>query len=218
MVGTTCTLSVPAEKTNHCRPKISGAGGCDFPARPDMSALTQDVLWSPLADPAVLALTASPVDLSQEPAALGGVSGLRRSPQGSHAIHDNGTATQLLFLPGSEASSSLAAVIPLDSQTLGRVEALVRFWRGQSKRPVPRDSRMTVQQRRRLRLMLRAADGRMEGATYREIATVCYGTERVGANPWKTSSLRDTVIGLVKGGAAMIGGGYLQLLRHRRRA
>ncbi|MER9316320.1 DUF2285 domain-containing protein [Mesorhizobium sp. M0659] len=101
---------------------------------------------------------------------------------------------------------------------LGRVEALVRFWRGQSKRPVPPDTRMTVQQRRRLRLMLRAADGRMNGATYRDIATVCYGIERVGATPWKTSSLRDTVIGLVRGGGAMIGGGYLGLLRHRTRS
>ncbi|MGX8009067.1 DUF2285 domain-containing protein [Mesorhizobium sp. ORM8.1] len=132
-------------------------------------------------------------------------------------IHDDAIATQLLLLPGSKGDGSLAALIPLDSQTQGRIEALVRFWRGHRKRPVPADTRMTVQQRRRLRLMLQAADARTNGASYREIATACYGAGRVDANPWKTSSLRDTVIGLARGGTAMIGGGYLQLLRHRRR-
>lgn len=184
-----------------------------------MSALAQDVLWSPLADPAVLTLTPLPDFLSLEhPAGLAQFAAHRDSPQGSHAVHDSGTATQLLLLPGGKAGRSLAALIPLDSQTLGRVEALVRFWRAYHKRPVPPDTRMTTQQRRRLRLMMRTADGRKNGASYRDIATALYGTERVASNPWKTSALRDTVIGLVKGGAAMIGGGYLQLLRHRRRS
>ncbi|MFG1181142.1 DUF2285 domain-containing protein, partial [Xanthobacter versatilis] len=44
-----------------------------------------------------------------------------------------------------------------------------------------------------------------------------YSHKRVASEPWKTSALRDKVIGLVKGGLAMIGGGYLRLLRHRRR-
>jgi hypothetical protein len=77
---------------------------------------------------------------------------------------------------------------------------------------------MTSQKRRRLRLMIQAVDGRANGASYREIAAALYGRERVGADPWKTSALRDTVIGLVEGGSAMIDGGYLQLLRHRRRS
>jgi len=76
---------------------------------------------------------------------------------------------------------------------------------------------MTPQQRPRLRLMMRAADGRGHGASYRDIAIALYGRERVLSAPWKTSSLRDAAIGLVKGGRALIGGGYLQLLRHRRR-
>ena len=111
----------------------------------------------------------------------------------------------------------LAALIPLDESTPSRLEALNRFWRALQGRPVPADTRVTVQQRRRLRLMMRAIDGRTNGATYREIATALYGRERVTSDPWKTSPLRDTVISLVEGGIAMIGGGYLQLLRHRRR-
>ncbi|RWE13479.1 MAG: DUF2285 domain-containing protein [Mesorhizobium sp.] len=184
-----------------------------------MSALTQDVLWSPLADPAVVALAPSPDFLSSDPSrALAGLGPGRDSPQGSHVVHDSGIGTQLLLLPGSDENRSLAALIPLDSQTPGRVEALVRFWRACNRRPIPPDTRMTIQQRRRLRMMMRASDGRANGASYREIATAFYGSERVVSAPWKTSSLRDTVIGLVKGGKAMIAGGYLQLLRHRKRS
>ncbi|AZO31499.1 MAG: DUF2285 domain-containing protein [Mesorhizobium sp.] len=167
----------------------------------------------------MVTLMASPDFLSSEPpTALAGIDVQRDSPQGAHAVHDSGIATQLLLLPGTAASRSLTALIPLDSHTLGRVEALVRFWRSCHRRPVPPDTRMTIQQRSRLRLMLQASDGRTNGASYREIATAFYGTGRVASNPWKTSSLRDTVIGLVKSGGAMIAGGYLQMLRHRRRS
>jgi hypothetical protein len=119
--------------------------------------------------------------------------------------------------PGAEPDKPLTAVIPLDRDTLGRIEALTRFWLSSQKRPVPPDTRLTRQRRRRLRLMLQATDGRTDGATYREIAKIIYGTARVDADPWKTSPLRDSTIGLVKGGFALIAGGYRQLLRHRRR-
>ncbi|CAM3245159.1 Uncharacterized conserved protein [Paracoccus aminovorans] len=77
---------------------------------------------------------------------------------------------------------------------------------------------MTAQQRRRLKNMLRAVDGRLNDAEYREIAEVIFGVERVSADPWKTSALRDVVLDLVKDGFAMINGGYRKLLRHRRRS
>jgi hypothetical protein len=80
----------------------------------------------------VLALVSSPDFLVFEAssAMLLGLGTHHESPQGFHAVHGNGIATQLLLLPGSEADRPVAALIPLDSQTLGRVEALVRFWRG----------------------------------------------------------------------------------------
>lgn len=76
---------------------------------------------------------------------------------------------------------------------------------------------MTAYQRRRLKNMLRAVDGRMNNADYRQIAEVIFGVERVAADPWKTSSLRDAVLDLVNDGLAMINGGYRKLLRYRRR-
>ncbi|WP_306456952.1 DUF2285 domain-containing protein [Pararhizobium haloflavum] len=106
----------------------------------------------------------------------------------------------------------------MDTETLTRIEALTRFWRSWRGRPVPADTRVTPQQRRRLRFMMQAIDGRTDNASYREIAIALYGDQRIVAEPWKTSSLRDAVIGLVEGATAMIGGGYLKLLRHRRRS
>lgn len=196
----------------------NGVGGCDFPARPDLSALSQTVLWTPSANPAVVTLVAAPHFLSTtRPPPLEGSSAYRESPEGRHALHDGPAATQFILRPGAKPGGVVAALIPLDADALGRIEALTRFWRSWQRQTIPADTRITPQRRARLRLMLRAADGRRSAASYREIARSIYGEPRVASEHWKTSALRDTVIGLVKGGSFMIAGGYLQLLRHRRR-
>jgi hypothetical protein len=143
----------------------------------------------------------------------------RDSAEGSYIVirGEAQEPLEVLVLHGSRPGEPLAALVPLDADTPGRVEALIRYWRARRCKPVPADKRMTAQQRRRLRLMMQAADGWSDGASYREIGTALYGRERIASEPWKTSALRDMVIGLVEGATALIGGGYLQLLRHRRR-
>ncbi|WP_241565288.1 DUF2285 domain-containing protein [Paenirhodobacter populi] len=148
---------------------------------------------------------------------LTGLGDRRDSPEGAYTLHVGTAGIQILLLPGTHPSAPLAAVIPLDADTLDRIEALTRFWRDLYGRKVSRDTRMTPQQRRRLRLMIQAADGRMNGASYREIGRAIFGDPRIAAEPWKTSPLRDAVISLVEGGRTAISGGYLQLLRHRRK-
>jgi hypothetical protein len=64
-------------------------------------------------------------------------------------------------------------------------------------------------------LMLRALDGQLADASYREIAEVLFGARRLEHEPWKTSSLRDTTIRLVRGGLALMRAGYRKLLRGR---
>lgn len=64
--------------------------------------------------------------------------------------------------------------------------------------------------------MLRALDGRASGAVHREIAIALYGAARVAAEPWKSSSLRDATLRLVRDGQAMARGGYLALLNATR--
>jgi len=176
------------------------------------------VLWSPSSDGAVLLLTRRPDFLP--PAAAVSADSLsvgRDAPEGAYASfseHD----IPVLLLSGTLPEDQLAALVPFDADVFDRIDALTRMariWRG---RPPPRDTRITAEQRRRLRLKLRAADGHMNGASYREIAIAIYGAARVDTEPWKTSPLRDAVIAFVEGGLSLIEGGYLQLLRQRRRS
>ncbi|MFG1192476.1 MULTISPECIES: DUF2285 domain-containing protein [Xanthobacter] len=181
--------------------------------------MEQTVLWSARVNPAVVLLGPSPTFIDSVPAnVFDSIFPVKDSAEGAHAIVGPAThAFQLLFLPGSHRDAAIAAVIPLDADMMGRVNALAHLWRTIEGRPALPDTRVTAQRRRRLRTMMLAADGRADGASYRDIALALYGERRVASEPWKTSSLRDQVIGLVKGGRALIGGGYLKLLRHRRR-
>lgn len=201
------------------RAKTSAAGGCDFPARPSLSSIVQSVFWSPAAVSSVLTLMPAPEHLSiTAQTALEELEAARDGPEGRYAIYGSKTLVQTLLFPDGSTRAPLVALIPLDAELLSRVEALTRFWRILNDRQPPPDTRVTRQQRRRLRLMIQAIDGRMNGASYREIAKAIYGDARVASDPWKTSPLRDSVIGLVESGTSMIAGGYLNLLRHRRRS
>jgi hypothetical protein len=195
----------------------NNSGGCDFAARPGLSALDQKVLWSPSSDAAVLLLTRRPDFLPPAPASSADpFAAGREAPEGAYASfseHD----IQVLFLSGTVSDDQLAALVPFDADVFDRIDALTRMARIWLGRPPSRDTRMTAEQRRRFRLKLRAADGHMNGASYREIAVAIYGAARVDTEPWKTSPLRDAVIAFVEGGLSLIDGGYLQLLRQRRR-
>lgn len=122
-----------------------------------------------------------------------------------------------LNMAGRTDAGSMAILLPLDDDLPGRIEATQRFWQMLKARPIPRDTRMTPYQRQRFRLMMQAADGRATGASYREIGIALFGEWRVSSEPWKTSPLRAAVIALARNASALIDGGYLSLLRHRRK-
>nr|WP_115063585.1 DUF2285 domain-containing protein [Agrobacterium tumefaciens] len=143
----------------------------------------------------------------------------RADDDGTHFVFEAGGQTiRLLRLAGVQPETPLAALVPLDPDGFDRTEAIDRLLRALLGRVVPDDRRLTAQQKRRHRHMLQATDGRMNGATYRDIAGVIFGVDRVASDPWKTSALRDATTALVKDGLAMIAGGYRTLLRHRRRS
>jgi len=142
----------------------------------------------------------------------------RSDAQGTHMRFAlDGGSIRVVRLSGKPAGSPLAALVPLDATGYDYSDAIDRLLRFLQGRPVPHDRRLTAQQKRRHRLMLQATDGHIDRASYRQIAEVIYGPERIRAEHWKTSALRDSTIALVEGGLAMIAGGYRQLLRHRRR-
>ena len=178
--------------------------------------LEQQVVWSPLVNPAVLLIDTAPSFLPSPPP-LAPADG-REGPEGLYAIHEAYTNAQLLYLTGCDVGSASSIVLPLDSDLPDRLQAVLRLWHAANAGPVPHDARVTPYQRRRMRQMMQAADGRSNGATYREIAIAMFGSERIASEPWRTSALRDTVIGLIESASALIEGGYRKLLRHKRKA
>lgn len=179
------------------------------------------MLWSAEADTSTVLLTQTPIVLP----AAGNLHPLLHAPtehadeHGTHFVFAaEDSAVRLLRLAGVPPDLPLAALVPLDGDGFDRMAAIDRLLRALLGLAVPRDGRLTPQQKRRQRQMLQATDGRLNGATYREIAGVTFGVDRVASEPWKTSALRDATTALVRDGLAMIAGGYRTLLRHRRRS
>jgi hypothetical protein len=116
----------------------------------------------------------------------------------------------------------VAVVSPLDSNFIARADGAMRLWRLVTGQRYGRQvDPLTRLQRQQLVLALRALDGHLAGATYREIAEVLFGAARVPTgSSWRTHDLRGRTIRLVRMGLKLMRGGYLDLLRsirHRRR-
>jgi len=139
---------------------------------------------------------------------------------GRHFLIDDPTGPLQLWCFEKDPRQRLGVLIPLDAEFRIRLDAVRRLHRrliGLSAGPLPRGWRLTAMQRRRFILMLRALDGHLEGASYREIARVLLDAEaaRWPASAWKSSAARSQVIRLVTEGTAIMNGGYRKLLQGR---
>lgn len=178
------------------------------------------VYWQPEIDPSTVIVSGRRLLPAQPVVRLPEMSrnAVRRDLRSVSAeLTTDGETLHLLFIDDARSGEPLTAVVPLDDGGLDRIEALVSLWRLLHDRPPCLDPRLTAQRRRRLRTMLQAVDGHLDGATYRDIAQVLFGKARVADDPWKTSALRDSTIALVRDGRALIDGGYRALLRRCRR-
>jgi hypothetical protein len=181
------------------------------------------VFWRPEIIPATLVLerapdcftAAWPFDVKQ----LGGTSVERVHADGRHMIVRGEGSEFRLWARDSRPSEPLAIIIPLDDDLPVRAAAALRLWTRIVGNGPARDdkfgSALTRQRRERLVLMLRALDGHLTDASYREIAEAFFGAQRVQRDSWKTLSLRDQTIRLVKGGVELMRAGYRKLLRGR---
>ena len=108
----------------------------------------------------------------------------------------------------------VACVVPLGVDASCGAAAVVRFWRHLTGdlAPLPRrpDAKL-----KRTHLSLRALDGRNAGESYRTLAERFFGAGRVATESWRTSSLRDATIRLVRTGLALASGNYRRLLRQK---
>ncbi|SMH40572.1 DUF2285 domain-containing protein [Mesorhizobium australicum] len=193
------------------------AGASAFAARPDQAASQQPIFWTPETDPGVINLVQTPKPLTA--AAASGIDvpfvALRRNGMGLHTRVPLPGGSQLMLVHGTHPDRPLAVIIPLDSAARDRLSAVERFVRSQSGHSV-RDTRLTAAQRRRLAQMLRALDGRREGASYLQLAIALFGRRLIDPANWQESSFRYTTLRLVRDGLMMVDGGYRQLLRARR--
>jgi hypothetical protein len=130
----------------------------------------------------------------------------------AYLLFDLGSGQQLQLI--HEGLAATAAIIPLGVDGFDRLEAVYRLLAlCMAVRFLP--TRLTAQQRARMRRMLQAFDGHRAGATGREIAQVIQN-RRIGPHEWQTSSVRYAVKALIRDARTMIAGGYRKLLRHRR--
>ncbi|WP_082496635.1 MULTISPECIES: DUF2285 domain-containing protein [unclassified Aminobacter] len=195
------------------------SGGFDFPANPDRPATKQPVYWTPEVDPGVILLINTPPLLADDAdvvAALPPAVSMR-DELGEHLRPlSAANSCQIALLYGTDSARPLAAIVPLDAKAPERLSSLDRFLRSSKGSGVP-DKRLTSSQRTRLGHMLRALDGRIEGASHFEIAHALFGPRFIVAEEWQDSPFRYTTLRLVRDGHRMIAGGYRQLLRFRRR-
>ena len=136
--------------------------------------------------------------------------GITAKVQGQHGLHLQLRGGLQAFAEECSLSDPVAAVIPITgsfSAALKGISDLERVLRGEA----PGDD-LTAQQRLRLHRALSALDAFQAKATYRQVALEIFGAEAVSRYDWRTSSVRDAAIRLVRMGRALAAGGYLKLL------
>jgi hypothetical protein len=116
----------------------------------------------------------------------------------------------ILEAPGEETP---CVVLPLDRLFEIRVAAALRLWRGLTGRSPGQDpAALPASRRERLVLALRALDGRLDKASYRDIAEALFGSSRMPDRGWKTHDIRDRTVRLARLGFSLMQGGYRRLL------
>ncbi|MCP3475592.1 DUF2285 domain-containing protein [Bradyrhizobium sp. CCGUVB1N3] len=139
---------------------------------------------------------------------------IRKAADGWHVVlRIHGAKHHLWLKQAPQFGATYAFELPPDAFEI-RAHAANRLLRAINGRPTgPPFHHLSVQRRKRLALALRALDGCMDGASYRAIAEVLFGSRRVSERAWKTHDLRSRVIRLVKAGLALMRRGYRALLR-----
>ena len=204
-------------------PILPTAGAWSFPFDPEIAVDAAPILWHPELVPVAVLLAPVPNGFDAARIAVLDAEQPQRThdgPDGRHVLIDDPAGPHQLWCFETDAQQRLGVLIPLDADFRLRLAAVQRLHRrmiGLSAGPLPRGWRLTAMQRRRFVLMLRALDGHLEGASYREIACVLLDAEaaRWPASAWKSSAARSQVIRLVTEGTAIMNGGYRKLLRGR---
>nr|WP_249204455.1 DUF2285 domain-containing protein [Acetobacter thailandicus] len=197
-------------------------GVCDFPVDPAQPAGSTPVFWAPELSPDVIELRAAPVD-ADDPAVM--PINLAELPDlvarldendAWHAFWSFGASAHQFWLPTRPADgcSTYVVILPLDKLLELRTAAVLRLWRTLAGRSEGRRAHdFTQQTRDRHILILRALDGRADGASYRKLAEALLGF-RGRKTDWESDPRKNQVRRLVADGRYYVRGGYRDLLRY----
>jgi hypothetical protein len=122
---------------------------------------------------------------------------------------------ELLVLRPSDLRKPVGILLPLDRHWAVRA-AHARRLRARLVEARPPPDPLTLQQRRRIAMALRALEAREARAALRTIAEHLFGADRVRDHPWKTSPLKAQVARLVAHGGHLTEHGYRALLLGQR--
>lgn len=199
----------------------SRPGGCDFAVDPRLRADRAEIIWLPRYNPRLLLLTQALAELIDGPA-LGDAQPTagRVAAEGVYVdlyLSVLSPANQALIVGRHADALPIALILPLDALFTDRLDTAQRVWRALARGPAVEQISFTANRRRRLKLMIRALDGSLEGEDYRGVAHGLFGDQIPAGSAFREHSLRNQTIRLVKDGLAMMRGGYLSLLRPERR-
>lgn len=192
--------------------RSSKNGGCDFAADPNLPAPKACALWDPRIDPSVVVLQKAPEVLGAASPTILPTGKTKRAQDGLHHLLDAGGQCRLQLLQEDPEAHELVAIVPLGQDSFARLDAVNRLLAQLHRRAVPIDKRLTRQKRLRAKRMLRAYDGRLAGASQREIAEVIFHLPQVSRDEWQSASERFAVMALLRDARKMVNGRYLKLL------
>lgn len=196
----------------------SGAGddavasfGLRFAIDPDLDE-TRDLFWRPEIAPAHVVQLGAARGGTLRDALLRAAQSRRPADDGLHLRFAGGLQG---FIPHDvDPAARLGVVLPLDAEVGARLAAAQALASQLAGRRAARDH-LSRAGRRRLLMILRAADARAEAASYRDVAVELLGAEADDPLAWRTSPLRDVAIRLCRAGKGLMAGGYRRLLVRR---
>ena len=192
---------------------MRSVGGYDFAGLSE-TADSKSVRWTLSALPTTTILTTCGADFadarfSENYQALASLA----PAKGEELLEHRGGPFRVLI--DALGNGSPAVVLPLDRLFEIRARTAVRLWRALTGVAPGADPAAFSQQRQaRLLEALRALDARQDGASYREIADILFGRRPITSSSWKTHSLRDRIIRIVRLGETLMRGDYRRLLLH----
>ena len=186
-------------------------GGCDV-TRPSELVSGDTVRWMARALPSVVVITDRLSDLTDPRFQLTypALDNARLSGESDQILRHGRSAVRFHHC-GKRGPP--AVLLPLDKLFDVRAIAAQRLWRmlaGKTFGPNP--AALSSQKRSRLVQALRALDGRLSGASYRQLAAAFFQVEEMTDAAWQTDARRGQIIRLTQLGTSLMTGGYRELL------